>query len=95
MMKQLAGISIALTAVALPTTALAEGPKTAPINYGHCVSQGRLADAKHAPGQSGVGPLTLIIDLASGDAVKVPQGAVNSPQFPLGRVACGPDTSPD
>ena len=79
------------TIVVPAASTLAAGPRIAPLTYGLCVAESTTTDVQsrgeHAPGQTGTGPFVALIDLESGDAIKI-VGPFASEQFTVLR-ACG------
>ena len=87
----IATLTAGATIVVPAASTLAAGPRIAPLTYGLCVAESTSTDGQsqgeHAPGQTGTGPFVALIDLESGDAIKI-VGPFASEQF-TGFRACG------
>jgi hypothetical protein len=87
----IAALTAAATVMVPAASTFAAGPRIAPLTYGLCVAESVSTDSgsqgDQAPGQTGEGPFVALIDLQSGDAIKI-IGPLKSHEF-TGLIACG------
>ena len=85
----IATFSAVATFMVPATSSHAAGPKVAAATYGRCVARSMPADAssrgEQAPGKTGMGPVVVLIDPETGEAMK----SAGPDKF-SGNRACGP-----